>query len=45
VSELLADDAGPSSPFGATSLPLPPDEVVYELPDDEPPAVHPVRDE
>lgn len=44
VSELLADDAGPSSPFGTTSLPMPPQDVDYELPDDEPPQIDPVRD-
>lgn len=44
VQEVLSNDAGPSSPFGDVSLPMPPGEIAYELPDDEPPAEHPVRD-
>lgn len=35
VSELLSDAAGASSPFGATSLPMPPEEVGYQHPGEE----------
>ncbi|GAA3518411.1 hypothetical protein [Actinocatenispora rupis] len=45
VQEALSDDAGPSSPFGAVTLPLPPEDVAYELPDDGPPSEHPVHTE
>lgn len=35
VSELLSDAAGASSPFGATSLPMPPEAVSYQHPDED----------
>lgn len=35
VSELLSDSAGASSPFGEVSLPMPADEIGYQLPGEE----------